>query len=188
MKIFILFFLFFGIIITNHVYGSSAPQPFGLKLGLSTKEEVIKVLEKEGGQVVKSGFRIIKGEIVNPNVEGIKVEGLPIEQLKEATFWFFRGKLFRIVYSFPLSMSHEEFYVLYKQLEAKYGKPKRYVKPYLADGLAEWFFKDVKVKLRAPWVSWNMYLIYEHLSLSKEAELSDQDVFQREVSKPKKGL
>jgi hypothetical protein len=41
-------------------------------------------------------------------------------------------------------------------------KMKRTVLFYLADGRAEWNFGDVRMTIRAPWVSWSMYLIYEH--------------------------
>jgi len=74
------------------------------------------------------------------------------------------------------------------QLKAKYGAPKKFVKPWLADGVAEWRFQDVVIRLLAPWVSWSMYLIYEHIPLSKEVEESDQEVFQKETAKPRRGL
>lgn len=172
----------------SFVMAQNMPEPFGLKLGVSTKEETLQVIRKEGGRVVDSGYRVIKGDIVNPNVEGIEVKGLPVDGLQNATFWFFEGKLFKIDYTFPLSMSKEEFYVLYEQLQSKYGKPRRFVRPYLADGVAEWSFGNVNLRLIAPWVSWSMYLIYEHVPLSKRADQSDQEVFKRETSKPKRGL
>lgn len=181
-------FLLLSSIFASQKSEKNVPQPFGLKLGISTRNEVERVIKKERGEITKEGYRVIKGDIVNPHVKGIKVKGLPIENLTEATFWFFEDKLFSIVYTFPLSMNKEEFYVLYKQLETKYGKPKKYVKPYLADGIAEWYFGDIVIKLYAPWVSWSMYLRYEHLPLSKQAEQSDKEVFKQEVSKPKKGL
>jgi hypothetical protein len=36
---------------------------------------------------------------------------------------------------------------------------KRTVLFYLADGRAQWNFGDVRMTIRAPWVSWSMYLI-----------------------------
>ncbi len=39
---------------------------------------------------------------------------------------------------------------MFKNLKSIYGKPTKYVKPYLADGIALWRFKDVEVKLLAP--------------------------------------
>ena len=172
----------------SFVMAQNTPEPFGLKLGVSTKEETLQVIKKEDGRVVDSGYRIIKGSIVNPKVEGIEVEGLPVDDLESATFWFFDGKLFKIDYTFPLSMEMDEFYVLYEQLQSKYGKPKRFVRPYLADGFAEWNFGNITLRLIAPWAFGNMYLIYEHVPLSKRADQSDQEVFKKETSKPKRGL
>ncbi len=169
-------------------FAQEKPKPFGIELGVFTKEQTLQVIKKEGGKVVESGYRIIKGNITNPNVEGIKVEGLPVDNLSHALFWFYQGRLFQITYVFPLSMEKEEFYVLYRQLESKYGKPKKYVKPWLADGVAQWDFKDVRVRLIAPWVSRSMYLHYEHLPLSKQADQSDEEVLRRETSKPRRGL
>ncbi len=164
------------------------PQPFGLILGKTTKKEAISILEKEGGKITNSGYRVIKGDIVNPNIEGVFFEGLPLENLKVAKLWFFKGVLFKITYEFPLSMSKDEFYVLYNQLKSKYGQPSRYVEPYLSDGLAVWRFKNVEIRLVAPWVSWSMYLIYTHLPLDRKAELSDEKVFNQEMKKPKRGI
>jgi hypothetical protein len=85
-------------------------------------------------------------------------------------------------------MNHEEFYVLSDQLKKMYGQPKRYVRPWLANGLAVWDFGDVRITLSAPWASWTMYLTYEHIPLTKEVEKSDAEVYHRETAKPKKGL
>jgi len=169
-------------------FAQQKPEPFGLKLGISTKEETMKVIAKEGGRVINSGYRVIKGDVVNPNVEGVVVRRLPVDNLVSATFWFFKGKLYKIEYLFPLSMEKEEFYMVYEQLKKKYGNPKRYVKPYLADGVAEWNFGDVRMSLIAPWVSESMYLIYEHTPTAREVEKSDQEVFNKETAKPKRGL
>jgi hypothetical protein len=185
----ILFWLLcFTLFMSSISYAQGKPQPFGLKLGVSTKEETMQIIKNEGGKITESGYKVIKGDIVNPNVEGIEVEGLPVDNLSHATFWFFKGKLYRIVYHFPLSMNKEEFYVLFEQLKKRYGQPKRYVKPWLANGLAVWNFGDVRMTLSAPWVSWEMYLTYEHLPLVKEVEKSDAEVYHRETAKPKKGL
>jgi hypothetical protein len=170
------------------VFAQQKPEPFGLKLGISTKEETMKVISKEGGRVVDSGYKVIKGDVVNPNVEGVVVRRLPVDNLVSATFWFFKGKLYKIEYLFPLSMEKEEFYVVYEQLRKKYGNPRRYVRPYLADGVAEWNFGDVRMSLIAPWVSRSMYLIYEHTPTAREVEKSDQEVFNKETAKPKRGL
>jgi thioredoxin-related protein len=97
-------------------FAQQKPEPFGLKLGISTKEETMNVIAKEGGRVINSGYRVIKGDVVNPNVEGVVVRRLPVDNLVSATFWFFKGKLYKIEYLFPLSMEKEEFYMVYEQL------------------------------------------------------------------------
>lgn len=183
-----LFFFSLVFVVFSVSFAQQVPQPFGLKLGISTKEDVLNMVKSEGGKVVGSGYRVIKGDIVNPNIEGIEVEKLPVDNLSTATFWFYQKKLFKIDYSFPLSMNKEEFYILSQLLQTKYGKPSRFIKPYLSDGVAEWNFGDIKVKLVAPWVSWNMYLIYEDTQLSRLANQSDTQVLQIETSKPKRGL
>ena len=189
LKLAILFWLLSFILFMSSVsYAQKKPQPFGLKLGISTKEETLEIIKKEGGKITESGYKVIKGDITNPNVEGIEVKGLPVDNLSHATFWFFKGKLYMIVYHFPLSMNHDEFYVLSDQLKKTYGQPKRYVRPWLANGLAVWDFGDVRITLSAPWASWTMYLTYEHIPLAKEVEKSDAEVYHRETAKPKKGL
>jgi hypothetical protein len=164
-------------------FAQQKPEPFGLKLGISTKEETMNVIAKEGGKVVDSGYKVIKGDVINPNVEGVKVEGLPVDNLVSATFWFFKGKLYKIEYRFPLSMDKEEFDVIFEQLKKKYGNPGRYVRPYVADGIAEWNFGDVRMTLTAPWASDDMYLIYEHTPTAREVEKNDQEVFDEEITK-----
>ncbi|WP_353684561.1 hypothetical protein V4D30_01860 [Thermodesulfovibrio sp. 3907-1M] len=164
------------------------PRPFGLIVGKTTKDEALSIMKKEGGRVVNSGYRIIKGDISNPNIEAFDFKGLSIENLSMARLWFFQGTLFQIVYYFPLSMNKDEFYVLYEQLKSKYGKPSKYVKPWLADGLAVWKFKDIEIKIIAPWVSSEVYVTYTHLPLSKKADQSDREVMQKETSKPKRGF
>ncbi len=164
-------------------FAQQKPEPFGLKLGISTKEETMKVIEKEGGRVVDSGYKVIKADVVNPNVEGVEVERLPVYNLASATFWFFKGKLYKIEYCFPLSMNKEEFDVIFEQLKRKYGNPRRYVRPYIADGIAEWDFGDVRMTLTAPWASDDMYLIYEHTPTAREVEKNDREVFEEEIKK-----
>ena len=70
----------------SFVIAQNTPEPFGLKLRVSTKEETLQVMKKEGGRVMRSGNRIIKGDIV---------KALPVDGLQSATFWFFEGKLFK---------------------------------------------------------------------------------------------
>lgn len=172
---------------TSSVFAKE-PKPFGLILGKTSESEAISVLKKEGGKVINTGYRVIKGNIINPNVKAVEFKGLPIEDLIKATFWFYQGTLFEIVYTFPLSMNKDEFYVLYNQLKTKYGKPRKLVKPWLADGIALWKFKNIEVKIVAPWTSFNMYLIYTHIPLSKKADQSDNEIFKQEINKPKKGF
>jgi hypothetical protein len=43
-------------------FAQQKPEPFGLKLGINTKEEAMNVIAKEGGRVVGSGYRVIKGD------------------------------------------------------------------------------------------------------------------------------
>lgn len=86
-------------------------------------------------------------------------------------------------------MNKEEFDVIFEQLKRKYGNPRRYVRPYLADGVAEWNFGDVRMTLTAPRVSEDMYLTYEHTPTAMEVEKNDQEVFEEEIAKrSKKGL
>jgi hypothetical protein len=59
---------------------------------------------------------------------------------------------------------------------------------YLANGIAECNFGDVRMSLIAPWVSESMYLIYEHTPTAREVEKSGQEVFNKETAKPKRGL
>ena len=183
----ILIFTTLFLAISVNAYATE-PRPFGLILGKTTKSEAISILKKEGGEVVKSGYRIIKGNIVNPFVKGIFFKNLPLNNLTVAKLWFYKGILFEITYVFPLSMSKEEFYVLLNKLKSKYGQPHKYVKPYLSNGIAVWKFNNIEVKLIAPWVSWSMYLTYTHIPLNKQAELSDRSIFEKETSKPNRGI
>jgi len=85
-------------------------------------------------------------------------------------------------------MNKDEFYVLYIQLESRYGKPVKYIKSWLADGLTYWKFRDIEVKITAPRVSTEMYLNYTHLPISKKQNQSDKEIFKQETNKPKKGF
>jgi hypothetical protein len=143
----------------------------------------MNVIAKEGGKVLDSGYKVIKADVVNPNVEKVEVKELPVYNLTSATFWFFKGKLYKIEYRFPLSINKEEFDVIFEQLKRKYGNPRRYVKPYLTNGIAEWDFGDVRMSLIAPWGFGDMYLIYEHTPTAMEVEKNDQEVFDEEIAK-----
>jgi len=96
--------------------------------------------------------------------------------------------LYQIKYVFPLNMEKEQFYLIDKKLRAKYGNPSRYVKPYLADGVAVRRNGDIEIKLLAPWVSWSMYLTYTHKPLESQALNSDNYYLNKTLSKPSKGL
>ncbi len=168
----------------SFIMAQNTPEPFGLKLGVSTKEETLQVIKKEGGRVVDSGYRIIKGDIVNPNIEGVGVKGLPVDGLQSATFWFFEGKLFKIDYIFPFNMYSGDFEVLYEHLKLKYGDPTQVSRG--IDENIEWDFGELRITLTDRF--FETILIYEHVPLSKRADQSDQEVFKRETSKPKRGL
>ena len=60
------------------------PKPFGLILGKTTENEAISILQKEGGRIINTGYRIIKGDITNPNIKAVEFKGLPIENLIKA--------------------------------------------------------------------------------------------------------
>jgi hypothetical protein len=59
---------------------------------------------------------------------------------------------------------------------------------YLANGIADWDFGNVRMTLTSPWISWTMYIIYEHTPTAREVERSDQEGLDKETAKPKKGL
>ena len=59
---------------------------------------------------------------------------------------------------------------------------------YLANGIADWDFENVRMTLTAPWTSWTMYIIYEHTPTAREVKRSDQEGLDKETAKPEKGL
>jgi hypothetical protein len=59
---------------------------------------------------------------------------------------------------------------------------------YLANGIADWDFGNVRMTLTFPWISWTMYLLYKYTPTAREVEKSDQKVFNKETAKPKRGL
>jgi hypothetical protein len=162
------------------------PAPFGLNLGKTTEEEFLSVVKSKGWTVGKSGYRIIKGDITNPDVTGYLISGIDIERLDEAYFWFYKGKLFQIEYRLAENMNKETFYLYYDQLKAKYSNPVAFTKPWLADGRALWRFGEVEVELFVPWVSRITYLTYTHRTLYKQSEKSDE-VYYRNYIKKKGG-
>jgi hypothetical protein len=40
---------------------------------------------------------------------------------------------------------------------------------------SRWDFGNVRMTLTSPWISWTMYLIYEHTPTAREVERSDQE-------------
>jgi hypothetical protein len=183
------FALVLAVIFSFHLHAKEIPAPFGIQLGKDNVQTVKSIIQKEGGRITEEGYRLVNNEnIQNPDVYGIFVKNLPIDYLKVAKFWFYKGTVYEINYILNLDMDKKEFYEIYNQLKSKYGTPVRYVKPYLADGIAVWKIDNYEISLSAPWVSWNMYLTYKYLPLSKLAEQSDKEVYQRETTKPKKGF
>jgi len=157
------------------------PRPFGLILGQTKKDEAIQILQKEGGRITESGYKIVKGDIINEDVEGIVFEELPLDNLTKATLWFYKGVLYRIDYQFSRK---EEFDVVYRKLRAKYGEPTR-VELFLDDE-AVWEFKDVVIVLFHR--DFDLYLTYIHIPLAEQVDISDEEALEKEINKPQKGL
>lgn len=201
----VLKFFVFILILVNFVINQVAvaqnknsqdiPKPFGLKLGISTKKETLQIIKKEGGRIVGRGYKVIKWDIVNPNVEGIEVKGLPVYNMKKAVFWFFKGKLYAIDYIFPLEMYSE----VSKWLEYKYGKTYLEIpdSPALTSKRVGkiWVFKDIFVTITVPRKSIGftsdpfVYLRYEHTPLASKVEESDMEILAKKTLElKKKGL
>ena len=66
------------------------PSPFGLKLGLTTEEEFKEVAKRKGWEIEKSGYRIIRDNISNPNVTGYVIVGIPSKNLTQLIFGFLK--------------------------------------------------------------------------------------------------
>ncbi|EDP75970.1 hypothetical protein [Hydrogenivirga sp. 128-5-R1-1] len=167
------------------------PAPFGLELGKTTEKEFLKVVKQKGWNIEKSGYRIIEADITNPDVTGYAISGINLDKLSEAVFWFYKGTLFKIVYTFSEDMQKNTFYLYFDQLKAKYGKPSSYRKPWLSDGEAVWRFGNVKLELYCPWVGRSTYILYVHTPLDRKAEKSDEAYYRkyiREKSKKTEGL
>jgi hypothetical protein len=58
---------------------------------------------------------------------------------------------------------------------------------YFANGIADWDLGNIRMTSTSPWISWTMYIIYEHTPTVREVERSDQEELYKETAKPKKG-
>ena len=159
------------------------PSPFGLKLGKTTEGEFLKVVEDRGWRVEKSGYRIIKGDVSNPEVSGYQIGGINLDKLSQAFFWFYKGVLFQVEYRLYENMSKETFKYYYEQLRAKYGRPSVYREPWLQNGRAVWKFRNVTLELYSPWVGRVTYLTYTHRRLNAEAERSDKKHYREYIKR-----
>jgi hypothetical protein len=59
---------------------------------------------------------------------------------------------------------------------------------YLANGIADWDFGNIRMTLTSPWISWTMYIIYEHTPTAREVERSDPKGFDKGTAGQRKGL
>ena len=58
---------------------------------------------------------------------------------------------------------------------------------HLANGIADWDLGNIRMTSTSPWISWTMYIIYEHTPTPREVERSDQEGLDKKTAKPKKG-
>jgi len=164
------------------------PAPFGLELGKTTEKAFLKLVRQKGWHIEKSGYRIIEGDITNPDVAGYIISGIELDRLDSATFWFYKGTLFKIVYTLREDMNKKTFYLYLDQLKAKYGKPVSYTKPWLANGEAIWKFGSVELSLYCPWVGRETYIVYVHTTLDRKAEKSDEAYYRKYIREKSKKL
>ncbi len=164
------------------------PTPFGLELGKTTEKEFLSLVKQKGWRIEKSGYRIIEGDLTNPDVTGYIISGINLDRLESATFWFYKGTLFKIVYTLSENMDKKTFYLYFDQLKAKYGKPISYTKPWLANGEAVWRFGNVKLSLYCPWVGRKTYIMYVHTALDRQAEKSDEAYYRKYIREKSKKL
>lgn len=184
-------FLTLLIVIFVGISFSKYPRPFGLELGKTSEKEFLRTIKKKGWRVVESGYKVIEADITNPEVTGYIISGINLEKLKKASFWFYKGTLFKIVYTFNEDMEKSTFYLYFDQLRAKYGKPKSYIKPWLSNGEAVWVFGNIKLELYCPWVSRETYILYLHTPLNKKVKERDDFYYMKfikEKSKNTEGL
>jgi len=164
------------------------PSPFGLTVGITSEDEFKEIVKAKGWRIEGSGYRIIKNDIVNPDVTGYKVTGLPLEKLNSAYFWFFKGTLMEIEYRLHESMDKSTFYMYYDLLKNKYGNPSSYTKPELANGRALWKVGGVEIELYCPWVGGTTYLFYTDPDLYSKAAESDKAVYEEQTKEKAKSL
>ncbi len=164
------------------------PSPFGLELGKTTEKDFLKLVKQKGWRIKKSGYRIIEADITNPDVTGYVISGIKLYKLDSATFLFYKGTLFKIIYTFEENISKKTFYLYFDQLKTKYGKPVSYKKPLLADGKAVWKFGTIELKLYSPWVGRETYIMYIHTTLDREAEKSDEAYYRKYIKERSKRL
>ncbi len=94
------------------VVGNSSakpPAPLGLELGKTTEKRFLNLVKQKGWRIEKSGYRIIKGDISNPDVTGYIISGIKLDKLDSATFWFYKSTLFKIIYTLRENMNKEAF-------------------------------------------------------------------------------
>lgn len=164
------------------------PSIFGLRIGYATEDDFVKTVKQKGWKIIKSGYKVIRSDIVNPNVKGYIVSGIPLQKLDSAVFWFFKGVLFEVNYTFTETMNKSTFYTYYDLLRKKYGSPEMYTRPHLSDGRAKWSKGDVLIELHAPWARPNTYLEYVNLTVWDEAANSDDEIYKKEIDKKSKSL
>ncbi|RMA97265.1 tetratricopeptide repeat protein [Hydrogenothermus marinus] len=164
------------------------PKPFGLVVGKTTQEEFLRIVKERNWNISNKGYRIIKDDVSNPNIYGYFIDNINLKYLDTAKFWFYKGILMKIDYELSEDMGKNTFKVYYDKLKAKYGAPAIYREPYLAEGLAEWNFGNVKVILRVPWVSTYTYLTYEDIKLTQEADKDDEEYYKSYIQKTSKDI
>jgi len=167
---------------------NNIPKPFGLVVGITTQDEFLSIAKQKNWNIAKKGNRIIKDDISNPNVYGYFVDNINLNSLSTAKFWFYKGKLMSIEYVLYEDINKSTFKSYYDKLKAKYGAPVRYREPYLAQGLAEWDFGNVKIELSVPWVSRHTYLEYKDINLVKAADKDDEDYYESYIQKTSKDI
>ena len=95
------------------------PTPFGLELGKTTEKEFLKVVKQKGWNIEKSGYKIIKPNISNSDVIGYVISDINIEKFKAATFWFYKGTLFQIVYYLDEDLQDNTFNLYFEKKKSK---------------------------------------------------------------------
>jgi hypothetical protein len=147
------------------------PAPFGFVFGKTTREDVLNILKKEGASVVQGGYRIIKGKITNPHVEGYVLKDIGIDGVVTAKVWFLDGVLMELTYT--LSGSFQPFY---DQLKVKYQEPSKATTDFGGEAHARWLFKDIGLSLDKPFMG-DMTMDYTHVQMYNESNSLDDKVY-----------